>query len=281
MHPLIWSCRRSPLGTDWGSFFLILLVTWCGLPAGLIYGQTATEHLAQCDAAYEANDLDASRQAAEAALAADANSASAYWKLSRALIEQGNLTDNKQQRLEFYENARLAAQQAVDSDAADSWARSYLAAAVGKLALFHGGKKKIELSKIVRDQTLRAIELDPRNDMALHILARWNREVANLGMLTKLAAKVVYGGVPKGASNENAVRYFRDAIAVQPANINHHLELGFTYMKMRQYTDAITEFETVLNLPEDTPSDSDYKQQAQKELKKAQRRLEEAAEDEF
>ncbi len=243
--------------------------------------ETLDEKIAVCDAAYEASDLEASRRAAVEALGMDDRCYAAHWKLARALIELGNKTERKEDRRRYYEEARDAAQRAVALREDDTWGHSYLAAAVGKLAMLIGGKRKIELSRAVRDEAQRAIELAPDNDIALHILARWHREIANLGALKKLAAKVVYGGVPRGASNENAIKYFELAIAVAPEEINHHLELGNTYLKIRRYQLAIGAYETCLALPARGPSDPEYKQQAQRQLAKARRRAAEADEDEF
>ena len=229
--------------------------------------------LADCQAAYEAGDLAASRTAAEAAVAADAESYTAHWKLARVLIDLGNRAEEKDDRQGLYELAEQHARRAVALREDDTWGHHYLAASVGKLALFHGGKKKIELSKEVRDEAQRAIELDPNNDKSLHIMGRWNREVANLSALKKLAAKVVYGGVPKGASNEKAVEFFQRSIAAAPEHVNHHLELGITYMEMRQYEDAVASFRQALALPDDDPNDPEYKAEARELLEKAERKV--------
>jgi tetratricopeptide (TPR) repeat protein len=239
----------------------------------------AADPLQQCQDSYAAGDLEASRQAAEAALAADPDSYEAAWMLSRVLIDLGNRAPEKRKRQDLYEAAERAARRAVKLNVGDTWGHHYLAASVGKLALFHGGKKKIELSKEVRDEATRAVELDPLNHRSWHILARWNREVANLSAIKKTLAKIVYGGVPKGASEENAVEYFLKAIEIAPEHVNHHLELGITYMDMKRYEDAVSEFETVLALPDSDPNDPDYKREARELLTKAERKSDEPRED--
>jgi tetratricopeptide (TPR) repeat protein len=235
-------------------------------------GSVVADPLVECQTYYDAGNLTASRAAAEAALAADANSYEATWKLARVLIDIGNKAEEKDERQGLYEEAERLARRAIELQPDDTWGHHYLAAAVGKLALFHGGKTKIKLSKEVRDEALRAIELDPNNDKSQHIMGRWNREVANLSALKKLAAKVVYGGVPKGASNEKAVAFFQAAIAIAPEHVNHHLELGITYYKMHEYEAAITELEEALRLPDSDPNDPEYKEEARKLLKKAQKK---------
>jgi len=241
--------------------------------AGLFASPVVADELVdQCQAAYAAGDLAASRTAAEAALAQDPNSYQATWRLARVLLDLGNKAENKDERQTYFEAAETQARRAVALKEDDTWGHHYLAASVGKLALFHGGKKKIELSREVRDEALRAVELDPENDKSYHILGRWNRGVANLSALKKLAARVVYGGVPKGASNENAVEYFQKAITLAPDHINHHLELGITFMKMKEYEQAADAFEAALGLPESDPNDPEYKAEASEQLEKAQKK---------
>ncbi len=227
----------------------------------------------ECRDAYAAGDLDTSRNAAAAVLAEAPGDYEASWMLARVLIDIGNREQDDNARKAAYSEAVENARTAVAASPDDTWGHHYLAAALGKLALTEGGKKKIELSKEVREEAELAIECDPSNDKSHHILGRWNREVATLSPLLKLAAKVVYGGVPKGATKEKAVTHFQEAIRINPEHINHHLELGVTYMKMQRYEDALLEFQTVASLENSDPNDSDYKEEADRLLEKCHKRL--------
>ncbi|MHB8079117.1 MAG: tetratricopeptide repeat protein [Candidatus Krumholzibacteriia bacterium] len=244
----------------------VCLVIVCGACAPVLAGP-----LEDCETAYQANDLAASRSAAEAAIAASPDNATAHWMLARVLIDLGNREADKSAREALYTEAESQARRATALKPDDTWGHHYLAASLGRLALTEGGKRKIELSKEVRAEALRAIELDPRNDRSLHILGIWNREVANLSPFLKLVAKVVYGGVPEGASNEKAVDYFQRAMAINPTRLSHRLELGVTYMEMSRPQDAIPLFQSVLDLPASDPNDAEYKAQAAKWLPKAER----------
>ena len=252
----------------------VCLVIACGAFAPVLAGP-----LADCETAYLAGDLAASRGAAETALAAEPADFAAHWMLARVLIDLGNRETAKPTREALYAEAEKQARRATELQPADTWGHHYLAASLGKLALSAGGKRKIQLSKEVRDEADRAVELDPLNDRSLHILGRWNREIANLSPFLKLAAKVVYGGVPKGASNAQAVELFQRAMAIDPARLSHRLELGVTYLDMDRAQEAIPLFQSVLDLPAREPNDGDYKAQAAKLLPKAQRQAKEPPRD--
>jgi len=232
-------------------------------------GSAAADSLAAVTTAYAAGDLAASRAAAEAVLARHPGSYAAQWQLARVLIDLGNREPGKEAREALYARAEEHARRAVALRPDDTWGHHYLAASVGKLALTAGGRAKVDMSREVRDEAEEAVALDPRNDKSWHILGRWNREMANLSPLLKLAAKVVYGGLPKGASNEKAVDCFEKAIAIAPEHVNHHLELGKTYMEMERYDLAQAEFTTALALPDSDPNDPEYKAEAAKLLQQA------------
>jgi len=247
--------RKIPLMTS-----LLLLVA-----IALVAGTVTDEQLRQEQRGYLTR------------LQADSTDHVAAWNLARVLIDEGNRQTGKKQRKALFEQAVGYARQAVRHGPDDTWSHHYLAAAVGKLALTVGGKRKIRLSKEVRDEAQEALRLDPDNDKAHHILGRWNREVAHLSPFLKIAAKIVYGGVPKGASDANAVHEFQEAIRINPRHINHHLQLGITWMKMRKYQKAIAEFQTCLELPDSDPSDPIFKQEARKQIVHCQQELQRRA----
>ena len=85
----------------------------------------------------------------------------------------------------------------------------------GKMTDFVDNKTKMEYSKVVKSEAEKAVELNPKNDMALLILARWNFDMATLNPILKAIAQTLYGQLPP-ASKEIAVEYFQKAIAAAP-----------------------------------------------------------------
>ena len=220
--------------------------------------------IAKGDSAYDLYDDDTALVYYENAIALDSSSCEALWKASRSAVNVGELgSDDDRDRL--YPLAVTLSRKAVALCPDHSDANLSLAIAVGRLALMRGGKTKVELSKEVKEYALKAIELDPENDIAYHVLGRWNREVASLSGLIKALAKVIYGGLPD-ASKERARELFQQAVALDPNYINHHLELGITYESLEEWEKAKESYETVLRLPAEMPRDKNYKMQAGKRL---------------
>ena len=102
-----------------------------------------------------------------------------------------------------------------------------LAAAVGRASLSMGKKERIRRARIIRDEALRAIALDPRHDGAYHILGRWNAEIMRLSGFSRFFAKWLLGaGIFGEASWEGAVSNMEQAVALDPGRLYHRLELA-------------------------------------------------------
>jgi len=191
------------------------------------------------------------------------------YRLSDALTEHARDLDEDAAEPVYEESLTFARRATgIRADDAEGW--FMLGKALGRLALFRGGKEKVNMSKDVKDSFEQAISLDAEHAGAIHGLARWHREVANLSWVLKTAAKIIYGGLPP-ASNEEAVQLFERAIELEPDHINHHLELGKTWLEMRERDRARSEFEIALSLPPTEPDDDRNLEEAEQLLARIRR----------
>lgn len=158
------------------------------------------------------------------------------------------------------------AQRAVAIDPRSAKAHLSLAVSYGKLTDFVNNRAKVEYSRLVREETLRSIELDPSDDFAWHVLGRWHQGVANVSGVLKALAKVAYGGLPP-ASNEEAVRCMKRAIELAPQRLIHHSELARIYKTMRKPELAAREWQTILDLAVQDKGDEKDLAEARQELR--------------
>ena len=189
------------------------------------------------DEAYRHGDLAKAVEAYRSARHADPKNYEANWKLARSLNDQGLLMKRSPQQKECFLEALAFAQEATRLNPKDSKAVVYVAISEGKVALFEGGKKKIELGKDVKAQAEKAIELNPREDLAYHVLGVWNREMATLNPFLKTFAQWFYGKFPP-ASLDASVMNFKKAIGLNEMAVAHHAELGLTYLEIRKWAEA-------------------------------------------
>lgn len=163
------------------------------------------------------------------------------------------------------EHAREAVKTAPDSAAG----HLELSVALGRQALKEGPKTQLSLSREVKSEVDRALAIDPSLGRGWHVLAIWNRKLASLNFVERTVAKTVLGGVPKGATMENAVAHLQRAVALEPGYVNHHLELGRTFMQQKSTAEARRELERAVALPpEPGPLDARYQAEARELLAK-------------
>lgn len=189
------------------------------------------------------------------------------WKIVREYVDKGVFADGDDEKEANYGEAETWARKCVAMAPEDGYCHLYLAVVVGKVALFEGGNTKIKLSKEVRSEAIKSIELNPNLDGAYHVLARWNREVAVLPWYKKAVVKLVYGGLPK-ASNEDAVKNFKMAIELRPDRMLHYFELGATYKKMGEKENAKMNLEKTLSMELVEREDEGRQEKAKKLLSK-------------
>jgi tetratricopeptide (TPR) repeat protein len=242
------------------------------LPAASARADTAADAMARGDAAYARADLVMAQSEYTAGLAAAPHRFPLLWRLARVESERSEDAKGDDQR-ELTSNSVIHARDAVASAPDSALGHVWLAVALGRQALREGPKTRLSLAREVKSEVDRAIEIDPTIGRAYHVRAAWNRKIASLSTLERFAANSVLGGVPKGATMDNAVRDFEKAIELEPNYLNHHLELGRTYMDLHREDDARREFEKVLSLPPvSNPRDPHYQADARELLGKLKKK---------
>lgn len=164
--------------------------------------------------------------------------------------------------------ARLAlewSERAVQLDPKNAVAVLSLAVCHGKLGTYSDTRTKVKYSRLVREEAERALALDPNYAWAHHVLGRWHREVANLGATARFFVKLFYGGLPD-ASVAEAVKHLERAVALQPDDLNHVLELGFAYAAAGDTDKARALWERGLAMASRGKHDEPAKQRAREAL---------------
>lgn len=248
-----------------------LAVVVSSLPAQDVAGHLAAAEAARC----RRNSQDALDHL-RAALALDSMHYEANWRAARELADIGKQMPEAQRarRDTVYLESKMLAERAVRINGTGADGHYMVAVATGRVALTKGARERIRFSRVVRDEALRAIELNPRHDGAMHVLGRWNAEVMRLPAMSKFFAKTFLGaGIFNQASWDNAVNYFNQAISVNPDNIYHHLDLAETLVDADRVAEARPHLERVATMDAGCDAqDPDYKRQAAALLTRISRR---------
>ncbi|HVP89658.1 MAG TPA: hypothetical protein VMS75_00425 [Terriglobales bacterium] len=236
------------------------------------YGQTAAEGIKAGDEAYAQFDDQKALANYQEALKLEPQNYEALWKASRACVDIADVitgTDKSaaQQRQRLYTDGTSYALKAVAANPNDTWGHFQVAAALGKKLLMLGQKEQVDGSKQIKAEIDKAIALDPSNDLAYHALGRWHRRIAEIGGAKRFFGSILYGSIPKGSFAESE-QYLKKAVEMKPGYVNHHLELGITYVSLKKYDLAAQEFQKAIDLPKTTSKDDVLKDQARAELAK-------------
>ncbi|HEX9934877.1 MAG TPA: tetratricopeptide repeat protein [bacterium] len=203
------------------------------------------------------------------ALEIEPNNYEALWNTGDQITEVADKLPAKEKaakKTEFLKAADLCKKAILANP--NGWEGHFrLSVAEGRLALFLGGKEKINMSKAIKAEADTAVILNPNADLAYHVLGRWHQNLANLSGFLKFFAKILYGGVPPG-SNEESVAMFKKAIEIDPNHVEHYLELARTYQFMGRKDMMREPLEKALSLPDKEEDDPQFKNEARAMLAK-------------
>lgn len=255
---------------------LPVLAAVAAFSASSLGAQDIAGHLAAAEAARCRREPQEALEHLRAVLALDSLNYEANWRAARELADIGKMMPNAQRarRDTVYAESQALAERAVRVNANGADGHYMVAVAVGRVALTKGARERVRFARVVRDEALRATELNPRHDGALHVLGRWNAEIQRLPRVTKFFARTFLGAsIFNQASWDNAVRYFTEAIAVNPDNLYHHLDLAEALVDAGRPDEARPHLERIAGMaPACDPQDPDFKTQAAALLQRLNRR---------
>lgn len=182
---------------------------------------------------------------------------------SDLVIDQPSRDDKKR----YAQLALDYAQSAVAVNPRDPVNVLSLAVCHGKLALYSDTRTKVYYSRLVRDEAEAALALDPNYAWAHHLLGRWHCEVATLNGASRLFVKLFYGDLP-AASVKEGIRQLERASELEPAELNHWLELGFAYLAADEKEKARAQWLRGLAMTSRGVNDEPAKQRAREALAK-------------
>ncbi len=155
------------------------------------------------------------------------NTAEIQCRLAKMYCDSMDGKDKAGQK-EMAAKALECALNAVKADPNSPKAHVCVAVCYAKNFPFIDSQTKVNYSRQIKLEAEKAIEVDPKFDLAYHMLGRWNYEVSNMNFLVKGMIRLAYGGLPK-ASKEAAIDNFKKAVELMPSRVINHLQLARMY----------------------------------------------------
>src|SRR5688572_26099122 len=197
----------------------------------------------------------------------DSNNVRLLVRISRQYRHLMSDATKENEKLQLGKTAVDYAQRAVALAPDDPQTHLALAISYGKMLPMEKNKQQIATQRSIKTAVDKVIELDPKNDLAWHLLGRWYLGLADIGATKRALARLAYGPLPP-AKYEDAERCFEKAIGLNPNRLMHYIELGRTYEKMGQDADARKFITKGLAMPQTEYDDPETKNQGRQILKK-------------
>lgn len=231
---------------------LIALVGLNSASAGQVTADSTVLELWQgCDEAYAVMDLPGAYEFAERAAQLDPEGLGSLWRLVRSQVDLGETAqdeDREGEAEEWFGRALGSSRMLSELYPESTRAHYYRALALGRRALFAGGREKVELSREIERHARQAIELDPDNGRAHGLLGRYYREMAHLSWVMRTLAETIYGELPEGG-DDLSYEHLRRASELEPNWLFAWAELGETCEMLKKNDEARTCYRQVLALP--------------------------------
>ncbi len=177
----------------------------------------------------------------EAALQSEPARPEILWRMARLFLCLGDIAPDSE-RDTLYRKAEEYARLTIAADSTVGEGHSWLAAALGSMAMDEGAKRKVQLAREIRHELEIALRLNPNDDVARSILGSFYRALGNVSWIERSLAKVFLGGLPSGGY-EDAERELLAAIRIAPYEFRHYYELGLLYEDWDRPADAVKAYQ--------------------------------------
>lgn len=187
-------------------------------------------------------------------------------KSSELYSRIGKRMADKKTSLRYYQNALELAEKALKVNDRDDGARVSMAMALGRIGMTQSGKEKVKAAKEIKTHVEIALQSNPANFKAWHILGKWHYEVSNLNMFEKAALKLLFGGMPPSSLTE-AIHAYKKAQQFAPLFMLNYLELAKAQHRNGDKKEALKHLYKVIEMKEYTEDDVLVKREAMDLLK--------------
>lgn len=201
-----------------------------------------------------------------AALKMDPANYEALWNTSFLYSKIGFRQKDDDKKKQYFNLSRQYAIKALQVDSADAKSNFVMAVAMGRMALISGAKDKVAASRDIKRYIDKSIKLDPGFADSYGVLGRWHYEMANLNFVERTFANWFFGGLPTGASVDNAIAAYKKAISLDPSYILYYHDLAIAYHNKDQDDLAIKTLKQALALNVRTEDDPNWQKECQQML---------------
>ena len=168
----------------------------------------------------------------------------AVTKCSELSSRIGSRESDTRSRDNYYAAALAYAKKALAIDPNDDEANVAMSIALGRTTMYKSGREKVSAAREIRRHAEIALNKNPANFKAWHIMGKWHFEVSNLNMFERAALRVFYGGIPEASLSES-IRAYEKAKRLKPDFLLNYLELAKAYKRNEEDKKALAVLQSI------------------------------------
>lgn len=204
----------------------------------------------------------------EEVLVAQPGNGDALWNAAYLHIRLGWLDKDSSSRRRHYEKAHEYALQIFRRHPDSYDAHLIMGAAEAKRAEFLSRGEKVETARELEKHARFLLKQRSNNPDVWYLFGWWHFEIARVSGADRFFASLLFGGLPTGASIEEAIECLQKAIALRPDYCPYRHDLGYFYEKIGDLSKASQMYQETIDIPPKAPEDSVFIEKARKRLDK-------------
>lgn len=252
-----WQPAERPLIIIKGNVFTLVrvlaLLVLCTVPG---HGQSAQELISQGAILEQQWREDMALNRYLLALDKEPANLQALIRGSRMLCNVGGRSKDKDFKKAQVKKAREFALRAIAIDYRSPDAHLCYILSLGIEAEMAGSpREKLAHARTIKTEADLILTFDPNFAPAYYILGKWHYAIASLSPIERMAAKLLFGGVPPGASIDDALRCYNKAITLWPDYILFYYSKALVLNYKGEREHSALALETALRLKPLGPDD--------------------------
>ncbi len=133
-----------------------------------------------------------------------------------------------------------------------------MAGAIARLAKYGTTKERVTSAWDIKKYADIAYKYRPDDPILKHMLAWWNYELSKPTWLERSMADMLFGGIPRGADVDKAIKMMKELITLRPDYIVYRYDLALFYEYIGDKINARNWLESALRLTPKTPEEHGY-----------------------
>ncbi len=141
-----------------------------------------------------------------------------------------------------------------------------MAGASARMARYLPAKERVHAAWDIKKYADIAYKLNPNHADVLHMLAWWNYELQKPTWLERKLSDLLFGGLPKGASIENAFMFLQKAMKINPDYLVYFYDMAVFYLYVGDKVKAKEYLNKAISMKPDSPEEVQYLDLSKKKL---------------